>query len=216
MSVLSKVAIKKRMASTIAYSDRLIVTPLLSEYQIGPASVDIRLGSSIIVPQKTYVEKQDVTDGKMARQMEHRLYDRTRLKYHSRFMLHPHQLILGVTFEYLSLPDDIFASIMSRSSWGRLGLVVATAAAVQPGFKGCLTLELVNVSESPIALYPGLPIGQLVFFDVPTEKDVPKPYQGRYDCPTEAELPKFFTRDSDNELYFWGGNESPHVPEGGQ
>jgi dCTP deaminase len=215
MSVLSKVAIENRMGEP-NYPKKLIVTPLLSPDQIGPASVDIRLGSSIIVPKKTYVEKQDATDGEMAKQMEHRLYDRVRLKYHSRFMLHPHQLILGVTFEYLSLPDDIFASIMSRSSWGRLGLVVATAAAVQPGFKGCLTLELVNVSESPIALYPGLPIGQLVFFDVPTEKKPPEPYQGRYDCPTEAELPKFFTRDSDKELNFWGNAKHPHEPDWGQ
>jgi dCTP deaminase len=119
-------------------------------------------------------------------------------------MLHPHQLILGVTFEYVSLPSNVFATIMSRSSWGRLGLVVATAAAVQPGFKGCLTLELVNVSESPIALYPGLPIGQLVFFDVSLPGVKAVPYTGRYDCPTDAELPKFFVRDSDTELRFWG------------
>ena len=208
MSVLSEKEIQKRMKPTGNYSDRLLVTPLLSQDQIGPASIDVRLGSSIIVPKKTYVEKQDVTNGEMARQLEHRLYDRMRLKYHSRFMLHPHQLILGVTFEYLSLPNDIFASIMSRSSWGRLGLVVATASAVQPGFKGCLTLELVNLSESPIALYPGLPVGQLVFFKAPTEDASSEPYTGRYDCPTEAELPKFFTRDSDKELSFWGDDYS--------
>jgi dCTP deaminase len=206
MSVLSSAAIQQRMKRA-DYAEKLVVTPLLSRHQIGPASIDIRLGSSIIIPKKAYVEKQDVTDGRVAKQMEHRLYDRTRLKYHSRFMLHPHQLILGVTFEYVSLPSDICAFIMSRSSWGRLGLVVATATAVQPGFKGCLTLELVNVSESPIALYPGLPIGQLVFLDVPTERTTPVPYRGRYDCPTDAELPKFFTHPTDNELTFWGENE---------
>jgi dCTP deaminase len=207
MSVLSKAEIEKRIREE-SFSKKLIVTPLLSSAQIGPASVDIRLGSSIIIPKKTYVEKQDVTNGEMAKQLEHRLYDRIRLKYHSRFMLHPHQLILGVTFEYISLPNDVFASIMSRSSWGRLGLVVATASAVQPGFKGCLTLELVNVSESPIALYPGLPIGQLVFFHAPTLEDVPAPYRGRYDCPTDAELPKFFSSKSDEELNFWGENQA--------
>ena len=203
MGVLNRAEIKRRMSLT-DYTEKLLVTPLLSLEQIGPASINIRLGSSIIIPKKTYVEKQDVTNGEMARQTEHRLYDRAHLRYHSRFMLHPNQLILGASFEYLSLPFDVFATIMSRSSWGRLGLVVAMAAAVQPGFKGCLTLELVNLSESPIALYPGLPVGQLVFQDVPSkaEKAV---YDGRYDCPTEAELPKFFSRDSDRELVFWGG-----------
>jgi dCTP deaminase len=203
MSVLSKTEIRKRMHMP-DYAERLLVTPLLSSEQIGPASVDIRLGSSIIISKKTYAEKQDVTKGEAGKQMEHRQYDRVRLQYHSRFMLHPHQLILGVTFEYISLPRNVFATIMSRSSWGRSGLVVATAAAVQPGFKGCLTLELVNVSESPIALYPGLPIGQLVFFDVMWPGKEPVPYSGRYDCPTDAELPKFFSREVDKELHFWG------------
>jgi dCTP deaminase len=129
------------------------------------------------------VEKQDVTNRSIVRQVEKRLYDRKTLKHKSKFLLHPNQLILGVTFEYLSLPFDTFCQIMSRSSWGRLGLVVATAAAVQPGYKGCLTLELVNLSESPIALYPGLPIGQLVFTDVPS-KGKSVTYSGRYDCPT--------------------------------
>lgn len=185
------------------YQKKLIVTPLLSEKQIGPASIDVRLGSSIIIPKKTYVEKQDMTDRTIVQQVEERLYDRKTLKLRSKFMLHPNQLILGGTFEYLSLPFDVFCMIMSRSSWGRLGLVVATAAAVQPGFKGALTLELVNLSESPIALYPGLPIGQLVFTEVPS-KGSEAVYEGRYSCPTEPELPKFYSRQSDDELTFWG------------
>ncbi|MEO8495013.1 MAG: dCTP deaminase [Planctomycetota bacterium] len=209
MGVLNRADIDELMRET-DYSKKLVVTPLLSEAQIGPASIDIRLGSSIIIPKKTYVEKQDITDPDMIRQVEQRLYDRRRLKYKSKFMLHPNQLILGVTFEYISLPFDVCCVIMSRSSWGRLGLVVATAAFVQPGYKGCLTLELVNLSESPIALYPGLPVGQLVFHEV-TAKGNKAFYTGRYDCPTEAGLPKFFEGDADKEMRFWGQRheESP-------
>jgi dCTP deaminase len=203
MSVLNGHEIRRKMDEP-DYDKKLVVTPLLSEDQIGPASIDIRLGSSIIIPKKTYVERQDVTDRATVRQVEGRLYDRTRLRYQTQFMLHPNQLILGVTFEYLSLPSDIFCVIMSRSSWGRLGLVVATAAAVQPGYKGCLTLELVNLSESPIALYPGLPVGQLVFHKVSSEGLLWTPYAGRYDCPTEAELPRFFARKADDDMQFWG------------
>ncbi len=202
MSILNKANIEKYMKVS-DYNKKLIVTPLLSYDQIGPASIDVRLGSSIIIPKKTYVEKQDVTDQSEIREIESRLYDRSRLKYHSRFMLHPGQLILGVTFEYISLPEELFGTIMSRSSWGRLGLVVATAAAVQPGYKGCLTLELVNLSESPIALYPGLPVGQLVLQEVQTA-GAEASYEGRYECPTEAEVPKFFARKSDVEMEFWG------------
>lgn len=212
MSILSRDKIEKRMRDE-DYSNKLIVTPLLSESQIGVASIDIRLGSSIIIPKKTYVDNQDVTDEKQIRQLEHRLYDYAKLRYHTKFMLHPRQLILGVTFEYLSLPSDIYGMVMSRSSWGRLGLVVATAAAIQPGYKGCLTLELANLSESPIALYPGLSIGQLVFYEVNLDIKVSSvtypTYSGRYKCPTEAEPPKFFSSDFDQELKFWGEKVKP-------
>lgn len=187
------------------YAKKILVTPLLSEDQIGPSSIDVRLGSSIVIPRKTYVDRHDVTDSGVARQVENRLYEKATLIPNTKFMLHPHQLILGVTFEYVSLPFDIFAMIMSRSSWGRLGLVVATAAAVQPGYKGCLTLELVNLSESPIALYPGLPVGQLVFHEI-RSKASSDSYRGRYNCPTQAELPKFFSNLADQELAFWGEN----------
>jgi dCTP deaminase len=202
VGILNREELKTRMQEQ-DYTKKLIVTPILSENQIGPASIDIRLGSTIIIPKKTYVEKQDITIRAAAQQVEKRLYERRSIKFNSKFMLHPNQLILGGTFEYLSLPFDVFCMIMSRSSWGRLGLVVATAAAVQPGFKGALTLELVNMSESPIALYPGLAIGQLVFIDVPS-KGAKELYDGRYSCSTEPELPKFFNRQSDEELTFWG------------
>lgn len=54
------------------------------------------------------------------------------------------------------------AYVVCRSSWGRLGLIVATAVFVHPGFRGCLTLELVNECDSPIALSAGVRIAQLV------------------------------------------------------
>src|SRR5258708_30605317 len=103
MSVLNKEEIEALIAQT-DYSKKLIVTPLLSPTQIGPASIDIRLGSSIVIPRRTFVGSHDVTDPQQAQQVEKRLYDRCRLKYHSEFVLHPNQLILAVTLEYVSLP----------------------------------------------------------------------------------------------------------------
>ncbi|MCB1231045.1 MAG: dCTP deaminase [Verrucomicrobiae bacterium] len=191
------------MMSNHDYQRKLLVTPLLDQKQIGPASIDVRLGSSIIVPRRTFVGSHDVTEKQNIRQVERRLYDRFRLKYRSGFVLHPNQLVLAVTLEYISLPFNVFCEVASRSSWGRLGLVVATAAVVQPGFKGCLTLELANLSNSPITLYPGLPIGQLVFMRVEAGGQT-NTYEGRYDCPTEAGLPQFFAKETDDEMRFWG------------
>jgi hypothetical protein len=82
MSVLSKEALEELIAQT-DYSKKLIITPLLSLSQIGPASIDIRLGSSIVIPRRTFVSSHDVTSPIQAQQVEKRVYDRCRLKYHS-------------------------------------------------------------------------------------------------------------------------------------
>ncbi len=207
MSVLNGKEIKEFMKND-NYDKKLLVTPLLDEEQIGPASIDVRLGSSIIIPQKTYVDRQDVTEKEIIQEVERILYKKIQLQYFQKFILHPNELILGVTFEYISIPNELFATIASRSSWGRLGLVIATASAVQPGFKGCLTLELINLSENPIALYPGLLVGQLIFYKTGTPEGKSS-YDGRYDCPTEAGLPQFFDREKyDDEMVFWGGKNN--------
>src|SRR6266404_2702651 len=99
MSVLNRTAIEALMRQT-DYRKKLLISPLLEESQIGPASVDVRLGSSIIVPKRTFVGSHDVTDPANVRQVERRLYERIRLRYQSAFVLHPNQLILAVTLEY--------------------------------------------------------------------------------------------------------------------
>jgi dCTP deaminase len=58
------------------------------------------------------------------------------------------------------------AYVVGRSTWGRLGLIVATALGVHPGFSGALTLELRNLGETPLRIYPGQVVAQLFFHDV--------------------------------------------------
>ncbi|MCW2678651.1 MAG: Deoxycytidine triphosphate deaminase [Frankiales bacterium] len=49
-----------------------------------------------------------------------------------------------------------------NSSLGRLGLLThSTAGFIDPGFSGHVTLELSNVANLPIKLYPGMKIGQI-------------------------------------------------------
>src|SRR5204863_735414 len=88
------------------------------------------------------------------------------VSFGSRFILHPRNFVLGVTLEWLRLPSDLAGYVVGRSSWGRRGLIIATAAGVHPGFTGCLTLELSNVGEIPIAVKPGVSICQLFLHTV--------------------------------------------------
>ena len=112
--------------------------------------------------------------------------EKVRISRKHSFIIHPRQLVLGSTIEYISLPKNLSANINSRSTWGRTGLITATATKIDPGFKGCVTLELVNAGEVPLVLYPGLCIAQIVLTTTKTDAE----YEGEYKCPTGPEFPK--------------------------
>ncbi|MDO5661764.1 MAG: dCTP deaminase [Brachybacterium sp.] len=100
------------------------------------------------------------------------------------YMLHPGEFVLASTYEQVSLPDDIAARLEGKSSLGRLGLLThSTAGFIDPGFTGHITLELSNVATLPVALWPGMKIGQLCFFRLNTPAENPYgtgPNQNRY------------------------------------
>jgi dCTP deaminase len=90
------------------------------------------------------------------------------------FILHPGEFVLGSTREYVRLPDDLVARLEGKSSLGRLGLLIhSTAGYVDPGFEGHLTLELSNVANLPITIYPGMKIGQISFFRLTSPAESP-------------------------------------------
>ncbi len=81
------------------------------------------------------------------------------------FVLHPGEFVLGSTLEIVTLPDDLAGRLEGKSSLGRLGLLThSTAGFIDPGFNGHITLELSNVANLPITLWPGMKIGQLCLF----------------------------------------------------
>ena len=123
------------------------------------------------------------------------------------FILHPGEFVLGSTFEYVSLPDDIAARLEGKSSLGRLGLLThSTAGFVDPGFQGHVTLELSNVATLPIKLWPGMKIGQLCFFQLSSPSENPygsekygSRYQGQRGPTASRSYLKFHITDVGNE-----------------
>jgi dCTP deaminase len=83
------------------------------------------------------------------------------IPFDGQFILHPGKFVLGITLEWMHIPGDLAGYVTGKSSLGRRGLIIETAAGVQPGFAGCLTLELANVGEVPVRLQPGMPVCQL-------------------------------------------------------
>ncbi|HEV3211792.1 MAG TPA: dCTP deaminase [Acidimicrobiales bacterium] len=89
-------------------------------------------------------------------------------------ILHPGEFMLGATIERVGVPEDLVARLEGKSSLGRLGLLIhSTAGFVDAGWDGHLTLELSNVANLPITLYPGMKIGQISFFQMTTKADRP-------------------------------------------
>lgn len=146
--------------------ERIIILPILNNEQIGRDSVDIRLSGDIFVPSKIEI---DYLNPLMIPEKFHEKFEKMRkyvkLDYGESFTIHPGEFIIGNSFEYLGLPDNIMAFVQGRSFWGRLGLIVhATAGVIHPKFQGVLTFELSNLGPVPIKLYPLIRIAQLTFF----------------------------------------------------
>ena len=96
------------------------------------------------------------------------------VKEEEAFILHPGEFVLGSTMEYVKLPDNLVARLEGKSSLGRLGLLIhSTAGYVDPGFEGHLTLELSNVANLPITIYPNMKIGQISFFQLTSAAENP-------------------------------------------
>ncbi|WP_158077251.1 dCTP deaminase [Caenibacillus caldisaponilyticus] len=141
--------------------DKLIVTPILDpDTQLGLTTIDLRLGPKFKVDLRT---REPVIDLNDERPIE-TFFDHTYRNFGERFLLYPNQLVLASTFEYVKLPKDLFGLLITRSSWNRLGINLTSI--VQPGYAGVLTLELMNKSSNPIALYVGLRLVQLCLFTV--------------------------------------------------
>ena len=90
------------------------------------------------------------------------------------FVLHPGEFVLGSTLEVVTLADDLAGRLEGKSSLGRLGLLThSTAGFIDPGFSGHITLELSNVANLPIVLWPGMKIGQLCLFRLSSPAERP-------------------------------------------
>ena len=117
------------------------------------------------------------------------------------FILHPGEFVLGSTLEVITLPDDIASRLEGKSSLGRLGLLThSTAGFIDPGFSGHVTLELSNVANLPIKLWPGMKIGQLCLIRLSSAAEKPygsgatgSRYQGQRG-PTPSRSWRDFTR----------------------
>jgi dCTP deaminase len=144
-----------------------LVEPFNPE-QLNPCSYDVRLGDTLLIESAAGPDLVPYP-----------------LHHHSEgdpYLLKPGQFALAPTPEMFNLPPTIAAQFVLKSSRAREGLQHLLAGWCDPGWHGSvLTMELKNVRQlHPIALWPGMRIGQMVFHDVTVRPERHYGQTGRY------------------------------------
>ncbi len=146
---------------------RVVVEPF-DAAMIQPSSVDVRLDRFFRVFENHRYEVIDpsIEQPDLTREVA--------VSPDDFFILHPGEFVLASTYEVITLPDDIAGRLEGKSSLGRLGLLThSTAGFIDPGFSGHITLELSNVANLPVKLYPGMKIGQLCLIKLSSSAEHP-------------------------------------------
>ena len=146
---------------------RIIIEPV-DESCVQPSSIDVKVSNLFRVFRNHTAAvldvKQDLTG----------LTELVEVPEGEAFMLHPGEFALGSTLERVAVPNDLVARVEGKSSLGRLGLVIhSTAGFIDAGFDGHVTLELANLANLPITLYPGMKIGQISFIKMTSPAENP-------------------------------------------
>ena len=135
---------------------------------IQPSSIDVRLDRFFRV-----FNNQNYTHIDPSQQQDD-LTSSVEVPEGSPLVLHPGEFVLGSTLEVISLAEDLAGRLEGKSSLGRLGLLThSTAGFIDPGFSGHITLELSNMANLPITLWPGMKIGQLCVFQLSSPAEHP-------------------------------------------
>ncbi len=191
--VFAREEIEARLGWKVDDPAGLVITPLFDRKKaIDADSVDLRLGTYFLLP-RSLPEAYFSPDANTPTSLH--------VKVHvplGRYLVVPaHQTVLGCTLEFIKLPCDASGEVLTKSSIARTFIVVETAPWIHPEYRGCLTLEIANVSNTPVLLYPGRPIGQLILLHVNRRHDPQAKIKSSYFGPVHPEAPPFKNPEED-------------------
>lgn len=152
-------------------SKKIIIKPRPNfEVQLGSNSIDLRLGNVFrIFDHSKYPYIDPYRKG-----IGEEITREVKKKKDEPFIIQPGEFVLGTTVEYVEVPDDLVGSLEGRSSIGRLGIIIhSTAASIECGFRGNITLEIANLGKMPVALYPDMRICSISFLQLSSPAEVP-------------------------------------------
>jgi len=155
--------------------------PKFNLSQIGPCSIDLRLGYDIVeykIPNGTII---DFREFKKNGGIPKEFVKKTMIPFGEGIVLEPHHCYLGTTIESVVVPRYLRAIVEGKSTLGRFFIIPHAAAGyIDPGFglsSGCteygnqITLEIVNLNDFAIRFYPGDFICQLEYASLMSESE---------------------------------------------
>ncbi len=197
MGVLTSREMRERLKLDVTNPSSLVITPLLEEEDAFDVdSVDLRLGTHFLfprVPPRAYLCPD--------KESKDSFHMRVHVPLGDYLVVPAHHTVLGATLEFIKLPFDVAGEILTKSSVARTFTLIETAPWIHPNYRGCLTLEIANVSNTAVLLYPGRRIGQLVLMHVAIEKgrdtDTSNRLDRTYFGPVFPEAPPFRNPETD-------------------
>jgi dCTP deaminase len=212
MGVLSKEQIFDRLSRSIDKASSLVISPLLQAKSVfDTESIDLRLGTHFLLPQLP--PQPFFFPGTESSRLGHQ---RVHIPLGRYLVVPAHQTVLGATLEFIKLPHDVSGQILTKSSVARTFVVIETAPWIHPEYRGCLTLEIANVSNTPLLLYPGRLVAQMILFEVPEAKASTQ-WTGTYMGPVYPEAPTFLDPAEDLKKIGIRSTRKPkvgHPPQG--
>ena len=145
---------------------------------LNPASIDLLLGDHLMIEDPMNIEQ--------------RLISIKGYSQENPYWLRPGEFALAETQETFNLPDHISAQFVLKSSRARSGYSHMLAGWCDPGWHGSkLTLELQNARRMhALPLYPGLKIGQMIFFEMQSMPIMSYAQTGHYNNDTQVSASK--------------------------
>ena len=167
-----------RLHLPLGHRQSLSVIPF-RKAAVNAASLDVHLGNWFVIARRTRLSsvRMDAAGQRLLMSVGR---EEVFVAKDQTFLIHPGDLLLGATLEFIALPPDTMAFVEGKSGLGRLGLLVATATTIAPGFHGVVVLELANTGTVPLELVPEMAIAQLVLqvMTDPVPEDLL--YRGKY------------------------------------
>lgn len=145
---------------------RLIIDP--KPKRINPASVELTLGREIVYLKRTLTNEID-----LKKKFPEDMVERFMMDPKKGFSIKPGEHYLATTEELIELSSDLTMMVLGKSTIGRIGLVPVTAGYIDPGFRGQITLEIYNVSHTPVIIYPGMFFAQGVILRMSSPAKIP-------------------------------------------